>query len=54
VTSPDLTASPTYAEDAARLFDADASTHTDTRSFDGTIAITWDFGADVSVSLDAA
>lgn len=54
VTSPDLTASPDHEVDAARLFDADASTHTDTRSFDGTIAITWDFGAGASVSLDAA
>lgn len=54
VTSPDLVASEVHAADAARLFDDDPSTHTDTRRYDGVYALTWDFGAGASVQLDGA
>ncbi|WP_323958848.1 hypothetical protein GC088_09830 [Arthrobacter sp. JZ12] len=54
VTSPDLVSSSTHATDAAKLFDGNAASFTDTRLHSGAHALTWDFGHGGSVQLDAA
>jgi hypothetical protein len=54
VLRPNLQTSSTHSADAAKLFDNQAATHTDTRLVDGLYAITWDFGASGAVKLNKA
>ncbi|MEV7663315.1 discoidin domain-containing protein [Paenarthrobacter sp. NPDC089316] len=54
VLRPNLQPSSTHTADAAKLFDNNATTYTDTRQFDGVYGITWDFGPNGSVKLGRA
>ncbi|MEV7692271.1 Ig-like domain-containing protein [Microbacterium sp. NPDC089189] len=50
----DGTPSPTHAADAARLFDHDIATHSDTRLAAGRASIEWDLGEGAAVAVTGA
>jgi len=54
VLRPDGVVDTAWASNAARMFDGDASTHSDTRLNAGTYGNVWDFGAGAQVTLTGA
>jgi hypothetical protein len=51
---PDGVVDAAWAQNAARMFDGDAATHSDTRLNAGTYGNVWDFGAGAQVTLTGA
>ena len=51
---PDGQADAAWTQNAAKLFDGDPATHSDTRLNDGVYGNVWDFGEDASMSLTGA
>ncbi len=51
---PDGQIDTAWSQHAAKMFDGDPATHSDTRLNDGVYGNVWDFGADASMSLTGA